>query len=155
MSVRLYSFRYESKNISDNLYFFISYMKCRAFARKLHLTALRPLGPRGSSAPSGPDAGKRCTGLSKMREAKLDVDSLTKLYFQFLSNWMGCDRGDGFSFDYESNRIQLGSVRQRTEWFCPSPQFTKAYTEKTIFPIPFTLNRIWTWWRFFFRFWTE
>ena len=29
------------------------------------------------------------------------------------------------------------------------------YTEKTIFPIPITLNGIWSWWRFSFRFWTK
>ena len=30
-----------------------------------------------------------------------------------------------------------------------------AYTEKTIFPFPFTLNGIWSWWQFSFRFWTK
>ena len=29
------------------------------------------------------------------------------------------------------------------------------YTEKTIFPSPFTLNGIWSWWQFSFRFWTK
>ena len=29
--------------------------------------------------------------------------ALRKLYFHFLSNWMGYDRGDSFSFDFEPN----------------------------------------------------
>ena len=29
------------------------------------------------------------------------------------------------------------------------------YTEKTIFPFPFKLNGIWSWWQFSFRFWTK
>ena len=29
------------------------------------------------------------------------------------------------------------------------------YTEKTKFPFPFTLNGIWSWWQFSFRFWTK
>ena len=28
-------------------------------------------------------------------------------------------------------------------------------TDKTIFPFPFTLNGIWSWWQIFFRFWTK
>ena len=28
-----------------------------------------------------------------------------------------------------------------------------SYTKKTIFPFPFTLKGIWSWWRFSFRFW--
>ena len=34
---------------------------------------------------------------------------LRKLYFQFLSNWMGYDHGDNFSFDFEPNGIPFGS----------------------------------------------
>ena len=29
------------------------------------------------------------------------------------------------------------------------------YTEKTIFPFPFTLNGTWSWWQFSFRFWIK
>ena len=32
---------------------------------------------------------------------------------------------------------------------------TILYTEKTIFPFPFTLNGILSWWQFSFRFWTK
>ena len=32
------------------------------------------------------------------------------------------------------------------------PVWLSFYTEKTIFPFPFTLNGIWSWWQFFFRF---
>ena len=31
----------------------------------------------------------------------------------------------------------------------------RLYTEKTIFPFSFTLNGIWSWWQFSFRFWTK
>ena len=30
-----------------------------------------------------------------------------------------------------------------------------TYTEKTLFPIPFTLNGIWSWWQFSYQFWTK
>ena len=32
--------------------------------------------------------------------------------FYFLSSWMEYDRGEGFSFDLEKNRIQFGSKRR-------------------------------------------
>ena len=35
--------------------------------------------------------------------------TLRKLYFSFLSHWMGYDRGDSFSFDFELNGMPLGS----------------------------------------------
>ena len=34
--------------------------------------------------------------------------TLTKLYFHFLSYWMGYDRGDSFPFNFEPNRIPFG-----------------------------------------------
>ena len=36
-------------------------------------------------------------------------DALRKLYFHFLSYWMGYDRGDSFPFDSEPNGIPFGS----------------------------------------------
>ena len=33
--------------------------------------------------------------------------------------------------------------------------FLCMYTGKTIFPFPFTLNGIWSWWQFSFQFWTK
>ena len=30
-----------------------------------------------------------------------------------------------------------------------------THTEKTIFPFPFTVNGIWSWWQFSFRFWNR
>ena len=38
--------------------------------------------------------------------------TLRKLYFHFLSHWMGYDRGDSFSFDFEPNGIPFGSNRK-------------------------------------------
>ena len=35
-----------------------------------------------------------------------------------------------------------------------NPRAERACTEKTIFPFPFTLNGIWSWWQFSYRFWT-
>ena len=36
------------------------------------------------------------------------------------------------------------------------PRITRVYcTEKTIYPFPFTLNAIWSWWLFSFQFWTK
>ena len=35
--------------------------------------------------------------------------------------------------------------------FCRFP----AHTAKTIFPFPFTLNGVWSWWQFSFRLWTK
>ena len=35
--------------------------------------------------------------------------TLRKLYFHFLSNWMGYDGGDSFPFDFGPNEIQFGS----------------------------------------------
>ena len=37
------------------------------------------------------------------------ICTLRKLYFHFLSNWMGYDRGDGFPFDFVPNWIPFGS----------------------------------------------
>ena len=37
-----------------------------------------------------------------------DRPTLIKLYFHFLSNWTGSDRGDSFPFDFEPNRIPFG-----------------------------------------------
>ena len=34
--------------------------------------------------------------------------TLKKLYFHFLSNWMGYDHGDSFSFDFEPNGSPFG-----------------------------------------------
>ena len=36
----------------------------------------------------------------------------SKNYFNFLSNWMGYDRGDSFPFDFQPNGIQFGSKRK-------------------------------------------
>ena len=36
-----------------------------------------------------------------------------------------------------------------------APSFVAKSTEKTIFPIPFKLNGIWSWGRFSFRYWTK
>ena len=44
----------------------------------------------------------------KMYNIYEDV-TLKKLYFHFLSNWMGYDRGDSFPFDFEPNGILFGS----------------------------------------------
>ena len=46
-----------------------------------------------------------------MRRLKFpfSVYKLRKLYFHFLSNWMGYDRGDSFLFDFEPNGIPSGS----------------------------------------------
>ena len=32
---------------------------------------------------------------------------------------------------------------------------SECHTDKIIFPFPFTLNGIWSWWQFSFRFWTK
>ena len=34
--------------------------------------------------------------------------TLRKLYFHFLSHWMGYDRGDSFPFDFEPNGFSFG-----------------------------------------------
>ena len=39
--------------------------------------------------------------------------TLRKLYFHFLSHWMGCDRGDSFPFDFEPNGNLFGS---KSKW---------------------------------------
>ena len=39
--------------------------------------------------------------------------ALRKLYFYFLSRWMGYDRGDSFPFDFEPNGIPFGSNRKQ------------------------------------------
>ena len=36
--------------------------------------------------------------------------ALRKLYFQFLSHWMGYDRGDSFPFDFKPNGNLFGSL---------------------------------------------
>ena len=41
-----------------------------------------------------------------------------KLYFHFLSHWMGYDRGDSFSSDFKPNGIQFGSKSKEKQ----SPQ---------------------------------
>jgi len=38
-----------------------------------------------------------------------DLFSTFILYFDFLSNWMGYDRGDSFPIDFEPNGTQFGS----------------------------------------------
>ena len=38
--------------------------------------------------------------------------SLRKLYFHFLSHWMGYDRGDSFPFDFEPNGNPFGLNRK-------------------------------------------
>ena len=38
---------------------------------------------------------------------------LRKLYFHFLSHWMGYDRGDSFSFDFKPNGIPFGSENRK------------------------------------------
>ena len=42
-------------------------------------------------------------------EGGCTVGTLRKLYFQFLSHWMGYDHGDSFPFDSEPNWIPFGS----------------------------------------------
>ena len=37
------------------------------------------------------------------------LHTLRKLYFHFLSHWMGYDRGDSFPFDFQPNGIPFGS----------------------------------------------
>ena len=49
--------------------------------------------------------------------------------------------------DYQRD-ILLLSVHHSFQW-------VNCYTEKTILPIPFTLNGIWSWWQLSFRFWTK
>ena len=39
----------------------------------------------------------------------LSSHPLRKLYFHFLSHWMGYDRGDSFPFDFKPNGIPFGS----------------------------------------------
>jgi len=59
-----------------------------------------------------------------------------------LANWLG------WPIDIDAwpqRRISLEVL------FCPS----RSCTEKTIFPFPFTLHMIWSWWQFSFRFWTK
>ena len=45
-----------------------------------------------------------CHGWLEWRYTLLPC-TLRKLYFHFLSNWMGYDRGDSFPFNFESNGI--------------------------------------------------
>ena len=40
--------------------------------------------------------------------------TLRKLYFRFLSHWMGCDRGDSFPFDF-LNQIKFHLVQNRNQ----------------------------------------
>ena len=44
-----------------------------------------------------------------LRQELCGFFTLMKLYFQFLSYWMGYDHGDSFPFDFEWNRILFGS----------------------------------------------
>ena len=46
---------------------------------------------------------------SSGRDFNLMRYTLRKLYFQFLSHWMGYDRGAGFLFDFEPNGNPFGS----------------------------------------------
>ena len=52
---------------------------------------------------------------------RLGPSTLRKLYFHFLSYWMGYDRGDGFPFDFEPNINPFGSKSKGK----PSP---RSYT---------------------------
>ena len=56
---------------------------------------------------------QRLTSLDSMTSSQLlaiiFVITLRKLYFHFLSHWMGYDRGDGFPFNFEPNGIPFGS----------------------------------------------
>ena len=50
----------------------------------------------------------------------------------------------------------IGAFLQfRFSWKLIYTARTRLYTEKTILPIPFTLNGIWSWWQFSSRFWTK
>ena len=42
-------------------------------------------------------------------QRRIYSDTLRKLVFHFLSDWMGYDRGDSFPFNFEPNGIQFGS----------------------------------------------
>ena len=48
---------------------------------------------------------------SNQTDSHLDIYlyTLRKLYFQFLSHWMGYDHGESFPFDFELNEIPFGS----------------------------------------------
>ena len=61
--------------------------------------------------------------------------SLGQLGHQSLGRWR---------FSCVSLRIVAGTV-----------SVCNHHTEKTMFPFPFTLNGIWSWWQFSFRFWTK
>ena len=47
-------------------------------------------------------------------------------------------------------------THQRIYWWLLFPCHRHfSFTEKTIFPFPFTSNETWSWWQFSFRFWTR
>ena len=53
---------------------------------------------------------KKC---SEILIEKYICDTLRKLYFQFLSHWMGYDRGGNFTFDFTPNGIPFGSENRK------------------------------------------
>jgi len=57
----------------------------------------------------------------KKQQTRTLTHTLRKLYFIFLSNWMGNDRGDSFSFDFEPNGIPFGlkSKGKLSPWLYP------------------------------------
>ena len=56
--------------------------------------------------------------------------------------------------NFENKVFQLKS-KSRHCWDTFPTSVIAEHTEKTIFPFPFTLNGIWSWWQFYFRFWTK
>ena len=72
--------------------------------------------------------------------------SLLPLHFESEQNtyrddlMKGCRHRNLFYFHGCRIKVQVG-------WL--------AYTEETILPIAFTLNGVWSWWQFSFRFWTK
>ena len=55
----------------------------------------------------------------------------------------------------EQNEHLVSKQTGKTYIVCPRGWLLLAYTEKTIFPFPFTLNGIWSGWQFSFRFKTK
>ena len=81
------------------------------------------------------------------------------LYFHFLSQWilvLWCTVGfmgpSIFPPWCRETPVSRTAISLSVTIFPVQQSF---YTEKTMFPFPFTLNGIWSWWRFSIQFWTK
>ena len=55
------------------------------------------------------EAGRGLCWQEDCEEKLALLHTLRKLYFRFLSHWMGFDPDDSFPFDFEPNEIPFGS----------------------------------------------